>query len=55
MAGPLKARADVIATFLGVPPDRELVAIVTLGYPEHQPPMPRKKNVAKKTRWLGFD
>ena len=55
MAGPLKARADVIATFLGVPPDRELVAIVTLGYPGHQPPMPPKKDVAKKTRWLGFD
>ena len=55
MAGPLKARADVIATFLGVPPDRELVAIVTLGYPDHQPPMPPKKDVAKKTRWLGFD
>lgn len=55
MAGPLKARADVIANFLGVPPDRELVAIVTLGYPDHQPPMPPKKDVAKKTRWLGFD
>ncbi len=55
MAGPLKARADVIATFLGVPPDRELVAIITLGYPDHQPPMPPKKDVAKKTRWLGFD
>jgi len=55
MAGPLKARADVIAAFLGVPPDRELVAIVTLGYPDHQPPMPRKKDVDKKTRWVGFD
>lgn len=55
MAGPLKARAGVIAAFLGVPPDRELVAIVTLGYPDHQPPMPPKKDVAKKTRWLGFD
>lgn len=54
MAGPLKARADVIAAFLGVPPDRELVAIVTLGYPDHRPPMPPKKNVAQKTRWLGF-
>jgi nitroreductase len=55
MAGPLKARADVIAAFLGIPPDRELVAIVTLGYPDHQPPMPPKKDLAKKTRWLGFD
>ncbi len=55
MAGPLKARAGVTAAFLEVPPDRELVAIVTLGYPDHQPPMPPKKDVAKKTRWLGFD
>ena len=55
MAGPLKARADAIAAFLGIPPDRELVAIVTLGYPDHQPAMPPKKEVARKTRWLGFE
>jgi nitroreductase len=55
MTGPLKGRVDVIATFLGVPPDRELVAIVTLGYPDHQPPMPPKKDVARKTIWIGFD
>lgn len=55
MAGPLKARADAIAAFLGIPPDRELVAIVTLGYPDHQPAMPPKKEVAQKTRWLGFE
>ena len=55
MTGPLKARADAIAAFLGVPADRELAAIVTLGYPGHQPPVPPKKDVALKTRWLGFD
>lgn len=55
MAGPLKAKADAIAAFLGIPPDRELVAIVTLGYPDHQPAMPPKKDVAQKTRWLGFE
>jgi nitroreductase len=55
MTGPLKARADAIAAVLGVPADRELAAIVTLGYPDHQPPMPPKKDVARKTRWLGFD
>ncbi|RPJ11179.1 MAG: NAD(P)H-flavin oxidoreductase, partial [Deltaproteobacteria bacterium] len=55
LTGPLKARADQIAAFLAVPQDRELVAIVTLGYPDHQPPMPPKKDVAQKTRWLGFD
>jgi nitroreductase len=55
MTGPLKARADTIAAFLSVPQDRELVAIVTLGYPDHTPPMPPKKDIAQKTRWIGFD
>jgi nitroreductase len=55
MTGPLKARADTIAALLGVPQDRELAAIVTLGYPDHQPPMPPKKDVARKTRWIGFE
>jgi nitroreductase len=55
MTGPLKGRADAIASFLGVPEDRELVAIVTLGYPDHQPPVPPKKDVVAKTRWIGFD
>jgi nitroreductase len=55
MTGPLKGKADTIASFLGVPEDRELVAIVSLGYPDHQPPRPPKKDVAAKTRWLGFD
>jgi hypothetical protein len=44
----------MIAAFLGVPEDRELVAIVSLGYPDHQPPMPPKKDVATKVRWVGF-
>jgi nitroreductase len=55
MAGPLKTKAAAIASFLGIPKDRELVAIVALGYPDHQPPMPPKKDVAQKTRWLGFE
>jgi hypothetical protein len=55
MTGPLKGRADMIAAFLEVPPDRELVAIITLGYPDHQPAMPPKKDIAQKTRWIGFD
>ena len=55
LTGPLKARADQIAAFLEVPQDRELVAIVALGYPDHTPPMPPKRDVAQKTRWLGFD
>jgi len=55
MTGPLKGKADMIASFLKVPEDRELVAIVSLGHPDHQPPMPPKKDVARKTRWIGFD
>jgi nitroreductase len=55
MAGPLKGRYDAIASFLGVPADRELLAIIPLGYPAHQPARPPKKDVATKTRWLGFD
>jgi nitroreductase len=55
MTGPLKGPVDMIAAFLGVPPDRELVAMVPLGYPDHQPPMPPKKDVAQKTRWIGFE
>jgi nitroreductase len=55
MTGPLKGRAEMIAAFLAVPQDRELVAIVTLGYPDHQPAMPPKKDIAQKTRWIGFD
>jgi nitroreductase len=55
MTGPLKGRYDAIAAFLGVPEDRELLAIIPLGYPAHQPAMPPKKDVATKTRWLGYD
>jgi nitroreductase len=57
MTGPLKAKtqADALAAFLGVPPDRELVAIVPLGYPDHQPSIPPKKEIAQKTKWIGFE
>lgn len=55
MTGPLKGGGDMIASFLEIPEDRELVAIVPLGYPDHQPPMPPKKDVSRKTRWMGFD
>jgi nitroreductase len=55
MTGPLKGRADMIAAALGVPQDRELVALVSLGYPDHKPSMPPKKDVGQKTRWIGFD
>jgi nitroreductase len=54
LTGPLKSRADAIASFLEIPKDMEIVAIVALGYPDHQPAMPPKKAVGEKTRWIGF-
>jgi nitroreductase len=55
LTGPLKTRADMIASFLGIAEDREIVAVVALGYPDHKPAMPPKKDVNQKTSWLGFD
>jgi nitroreductase len=55
LTGPLKARAHAIASVLGVHEDREIVALVALGYPDQQPPMPPKQDITGKTRWLGFD
>ena len=54
LTGPLKTRADMIASFLGIAEDREIVAIVAIGYPDHEPAMPPKKDVNQKVRWLGF-
>ncbi len=55
MSGPLKGRYDAIAAFLGVPEDRELLAIIPLGYPAHQPARPPKRDVATKVKWLGYE
>lgn len=55
LTGPLKTRADMIASFLGISEDREIVAIVALGYPDHKPTMPPKQNVNQKIRWIGFE
>jgi nitroreductase len=55
MTGPLTTRAKEIAHILEIPEDREIVALVAVGYPDQQPRMPPKKNVAMKTRWLGFE
>jgi nitroreductase len=54
LTGPLKTRADMIASFLGIAEDREIVAIVALGYPDHEPAMPPKQDVNQKVRWIGF-
>lgn len=39
------------ASFL---PRRVRVYTATLGYPNQQPAVPPKKDVARKTRWIGF-
>jgi len=54
LTGPLKTRADMIASFLGITEDREIVAIVALGYPDQKPAMPPKQDVNQKVRWIGF-
>jgi nitroreductase len=55
LTGPLKTRADMIASFLGISENREIVAIVALGYPDHKPTMPPKQDVNQKVRWIGFE
>jgi nitroreductase len=54
LTGPLKTRADMIASFLGIDENREIVAIVALGYPDHKPAMPPKQDISQKVRWIGF-
>ncbi|OEU44245.1 MAG: hypothetical protein BBJ60_09460 [Desulfobacterales bacterium S7086C20] len=55
LTGPLKTRARMIASFLDIAEDFEIVAIVALGYPDHKPAMPPKKDIHQKVKWLGFD
>ncbi len=55
LTGPLKTRAHMIASFLDIAEDFEIVAIVSLGYPDHRPAMPPKQDINQKVKWLGFD
>lgn len=55
LTGPLKTRARMIASFLDIAEDFEIAAIVALGYPDHNPAMPPKKDIHQKIKWLGFD
>jgi nitroreductase len=52
MTGPLKSRGQDIAGFLNVPQDRELIALITLGYPDHQPKSSPKGMITSKMHWL---
>jgi len=55
LTGPLKTRAAAIAALLDIAEDREIVAIVSLGYPDHRPTMPPKHDINQKVRWIGFE
>ncbi|HWP96962.1 MAG TPA: nitroreductase family protein [Syntrophomonadaceae bacterium] len=55
MTGPLM-KADRLQEVLGVPSDKELIAVSPLGYPDMSPaPVPRvDATLATKVTWLGF-
>lgn len=55
LTGPLKTHAGMIASLLKIDEDREITAIVALGYPEHKPSMPPKQKIDEKVRWIGFN
>lgn len=42
-----------IKAYLGFPPEAHLLAFVYLGYPEIVPPIHRRDNARKHTRWIG--
>lgn len=39
---------------LGVPPGQELVAIIALGYPDHDPPVPKRREVEEFVHYDRF-
>lgn len=52
MTGPLQRKEDEIREFLGIRDDREIIAIIPVGIPDHQPSKPPKIDAKTKTRWL---
>ncbi|HKJ63903.1 MAG TPA: nitroreductase family protein [Desulfopila sp.] len=45
---------DRAREILKVPGDREVVAIVPLGYPDHEPSPPKRKSMAELVRWNSY-
>jgi len=45
---------DRAREILNVPPDREVVAIVPLGYPDHEPSPPKRKSMGELVRWDSY-
>lgn len=54
MCAPIIDAAKEIQEILQIPEDRELIAITPIGYPDHTPEMPPKKDLMTKVRWRGF-
>jgi nitroreductase len=49
--GPL-LEEGAIRSILGIPPDKEIVAITPLGYPDMEPPAPPRKDLNSKVTWM---
>lgn len=45
---------DRAREILKVPADREVVAIVPLGYPDHEPSPPKRKSMGELVRWDSY-
>lgn len=54
MTGPLKKKSQEIKAFLGIPNDKEIVGIIPIGIPSHNPSCPPKVDVKNKIKWIGF-
>jgi len=53
MTGPLKKKEREIKTFLEIPDDKEIVAIVPIGIPAYTPKSPPKEDIRIKVKWFG--
>jgi len=54
MTGPLKKKSKEIQAFLGIPNEKEIVGIIPIGIPAHNPLPPPKVEVETKIKWIGF-
>ena len=54
MTAPLRKKGEEIKTFLGVEPDKEIIAVVPIGIPDQDPSIPPKIDVREKIKWVGI-
>jgi nitroreductase len=52
MCGPLVQKNKILSDYFGIP-EKTLIALIPLGYPEEVPPSPPKGNVRDRTTWFG--